>query len=349
MSIGRTVVRALFSSFLLFASPASAYEAEAHADSLTFIAGPDGQMRILIPVPLSGACDVPWCEDPECIRDCALDWSLLSDYVIELVFDGEEASMRIELAAYPVTTFWDPDSVSWDFPWETPGGDIFLSRTWRDKETLYSGKKKEWARFFVLDAVREASRAGHSIYGFALTAPIPRGVKESDAGLLPQEVAAIGKVEEVHFQLDFHLGISPEPPPPVEVIDPIEVSEVIQVVPPPSSPVISDVKYKGNSIPSGKSSGPVIKPPTPRHRLHRRHHHLRRLLERRRRSRRLPIRHLLRHHRLHERRRRSRRLPIRRRRMRRMRRSPIRRRMMGGICPRRNRPAIEVRLHRLND
>ena len=230
---------------------------EADPDSLTFIAGPDGQLRILVPIPLYGACDVPWCLDPECLQNCALDWPLLSEYVIELEFDREKTTRRIELAAYPITTFWDPDSVSWDFPWSTPGGDIFLTREWRDKEILFPGEKKEGARFFVLDPVREVLSEGHFIYGFALTAPIPRELKESETGLLPQEVGAIGKLEAIRFRLNFDLGSALEPPPPMEVF------EVIGVAHPPPPLPLSDVKDKGYSIPSGKPLGPVIKPPPP--------------------------------------------------------------------------------------
>ena len=250
--------RAFFFSSLFFGSSAPAYETEPDADSPAFIAGPHGQTRFLVPVPLSGACDVPWCVDPECERNCALDWPLLSDYVIYLDFDGEESSRQIELAAYPVTTFWDLEFVSWDFPWETRGGDLFLPLQWRDEGIpFFATRKKEWARFPVLDAVREASQAGHFIYGFALTPPILHGTEGSDTGLLQQEVAAIGKLEAVHFRLGFDLRVDPEQPP-------IEVIEVIGVVHSPPPHPLSDVKDKGYSIPTGKPSEPVIKPPTPK-------------------------------------------------------------------------------------
>ena len=213
MGIGRTALRAFFFSSFLFASSSPAKEIVFDAGPPSFLAGPDGQMRILIALPLSGACDVLWCVDPECSGGCTAEWPLLTNYLIEIELDGEKASKRIELTAFPVTTFWDPDSVSWDFPWRKPGGDLFLPSKWRDPEIIAAGKKKKLLRFPVLDAVREVSRERLPIYGFALTAPIPEGIEDSEAGLLPQDVDALGKLISVRIRLGSDIAFGAVLPP----------------------------------------------------------------------------------------------------------------------------------------
>jgi hypothetical protein len=208
---GRTALRAFFFSFFLFASSSLAGEAIFDAGPPSLLSGPDGQMRILIPLPLSGACDVLWCTDPKCSGGCTAKWPLLTSYFVEMELDGEKASRRIELSAFPVTTFWDPKSVSWNSPWKKQGGDLFLPRKWRDSETIAAGKKKKPLSFPVIDAVREVSRERLTIYGFALTSPIPEGSKESEAGIPSQDVDDLGKILSVRIRLvsDVAFGAKP--------------------------------------------------------------------------------------------------------------------------------------------
>jgi hypothetical protein len=195
--------------FFLFVFSASTAKSSPNISPLTHISGPDGQMRILVPLPLHGACDVPWCESYDCTGGCVAKWPLLSDYQLEIQFDGEKASRRIELAVYPVTSYWKPDSVSWNYPWATPGGDLFLPREREKPKILAQGKTKGWVKFDVKDEVREASREGLRIYGFAITTPIPPSMSEPESGLLPQEVGAMGKLKSALFRIGFDPNIEP--------------------------------------------------------------------------------------------------------------------------------------------
>jgi hypothetical protein len=234
---------------LWIASSSPAFETEVDGDPPTILVGPDGQMRILIALPLYGACDVVWCEDHGCAGGCAADWAFLSDFRVDIELDGERASRTFEVAAYPIITYWDRDDVSWDSPWETLGGDFLIPADWewRDCEVIEEGKKKKWLRFRVLDAVLAALEEDLPIYGFVLTAPVPDELQESDTGLLPQEVGELGRIEAVHFQLGFDLGVGrdfgPEPPIIASCAEP-----PIAVLPPGPQPTFpSDVKWKGSS------------------------------------------------------------------------------------------------------
>lgn len=224
LTLRRTTLRSSFFSLLLFlfVSSPRADQTGSETYPLTFLSGPRGQMRILVPLPLSGSCDVPWCPGPQCTGGCVARWPILSDYLLEILLDGEKASRGVEMAVYPVTTPWDPRSVSWKSPWKTPGGDLFFPRERQKAKTLSQGKMKEWVKFDLRDGVREASREGLRIYGFAISAPIPVGRSGSDDGLLPQDVDAIGKLQAALFRIRFDRDDVPmrfdvlAPPPSAE-------------------------------------------------------------------------------------------------------------------------------------
>jgi hypothetical protein len=209
--IGRPALRWAFFSLFFFSSVSSPLADEANTETypLTFLSGPRGQMRILVPMPLSGTCDVPWCPGPQCTGGCVAKWPILSDYTLEILLDGEKATRKVEMAVFPVTTYWKPGSVSWKSPWRTSGCDLFFPREKQKTKTLSEGKMKGWVKFDLMDGVREASREGLRIYGFAITTPIPSGMRASDDGLLPQDVGAIGKLKAALFRIRFDRDAEP--------------------------------------------------------------------------------------------------------------------------------------------
>jgi hypothetical protein len=161
----------------------------------------------------------------------------------------------VNIGAFPVTTDWDPDSVSWTSPWSLPGGDLVLPPKSASVEKIHEGRKRRMLGIDVYDVVRQLWKEEIPIYGFALSPPIAEDKFPSEEGFTPVEIGDIGLIESVTVEYSF---TDPYPPAFVETPPTDSIEGDISSFPSPS-----EFKEKLVHHPPDKPTGPVMKDPDP--------------------------------------------------------------------------------------
>jgi hypothetical protein len=246
---------AVFAALLIAIPAVSRAFDEAPEPEPTVIVSPDVECRILMP--LEDVIGHASSEDDEegLFMEPA---GMLDDAWLTLHLEEGIALRTLEVEAFLVVTPWDADSVTWEYPWEIPGGDLFLSLK-RDKkerhlaaiEELRAGERREKLEFDVRRAMETAWEEGYVVHGFALSVPWEEG-----AGFSPGDLEILGPVSNASLDLVLRappsLGgiiLPPLPPPP-----PPDVA----VMPPPSQ-----VKEKPGRVPGKPTKAPVKAPAPP--------------------------------------------------------------------------------------
>jgi hypothetical protein len=224
----------------------------AAASDATVIVSPDLECRVLLPLEKVRAPHFLGGRD-----GLDLEYAqMLSGAWLEIELEERRVPRPLEIEAFLVVSPWDPDSVSWESPWEIPGGDFFISpqRETRERdlaliEVLHPDEPRETLKFDVMVPMVAAWSEGYVVHGFALSMPWEDGM-----GFSPADLDILGPVSKAW--LDIQLGpmegfYPPPPPPPFE--PPLHPQAVGQ----------SKVKSKDQSLPPTKPVKDVVKSPPP--------------------------------------------------------------------------------------
>ncbi len=245
---------AVLTAFLIAIPTLSRASDEAPDSEPTVIVSPDVECRILLP--LEDVLGPEWFENEE--GGLSLESTgALDEAWLTLDLDEGIVPRSLEVEAFLVVSPWDADSVTWESPWEIPGGDLFISLK-RDKkerhlaaiEELRLGDRREVLEFDVRRPIETAWVEGYVVHGFALSVPWEEGL-----GFSPGELEILGPVAGANLDLLLHgpptwvpgAGIIWSPSPPPDVV----------ALPPPSL-----VKDKTGRVPT-KPTDPPVKAPDP--------------------------------------------------------------------------------------